>query len=107
MGNAGAGGEEESAGASHGDLRCVAISRRLVERARESAAVGVADGWAIQPIDAAQWRVDCSQRPLAARRVGDRDVRRLAARVVASENLVTRAAPAVVALVVCRRNARL
>jgi hypothetical protein len=106
MGGAGAGGEREKCRRGvDGDTRRLAVRRRLIERASERATVRIADRGTVQPIDATERRADRGQGPLAPRRIGDREARRFAARVVARENLIAGAVPAIVALVVGRRYA--
>jgi hypothetical protein len=59
----------------------------------------------IEPIDTTERGTDRGQWPLASGRIGDRDARGFAARVVAREDLIAGAVPAIVALVVGRGHA--
>src|SRR5579885_1211285 len=88
------------------DARILIIRRGGVECADERAAVSFRDRRTIEPIDAMHRRRHVGERPLASRRIRDREPRHLAARVVARHHRIRRRAPAIVAFVVADRKRR-
>jgi hypothetical protein len=88
------------------NTRRVIVRGGLAERARERLPDVVANRGTIQPVDAMQRRQHLRHRPLALRRIGDRDARDLAGRVIAREHAIRRASPRVVPAVVFVREAR-
>src|SRR6185369_17088557 len=88
-----------------GDARAFVIQRGSIERLCEIATFGGADRRTIEPIDPVQRRGDRRERPLAMRRIRERDCRELSRAVVPCDHSIAGMAPSVRAVGVGRRAA--
>ena len=78
------------------DAGALAVRSRLVERALELLARALAHRGLVEPIDALERRSHGRERPFTIRRIGDRDARDVARRIITRDDVVVAVVPAIV-----------